>query len=194
MKVVIDTSSLLSLVRYYLPFDEQNVIFGFFKTKLEGGEFIIIDAVLEECKYVSNGDVVDKLSFLKTNKIIYKTSDLVVPNPKQFYHYLDNNFVNSLVKKKLNEEEFEKQKEDFINSADLKQVILCLNLVQKREDVILVTEETANSNDNKLFQKIPLICKELNIETLTLPKLLDKNKEINIKYSLQSIIDESKLF
>ena len=36
----------------------------------------------------------------------------------------------------------------------------------------IVTEETEGSNDFKDFKKIPSLCKILNIETITLPKLL----------------------
>ena len=35
MKVVIDTNSLLALVRYYLSFDKNGVLFQFFKMKIE---------------------------------------------------------------------------------------------------------------------------------------------------------------
>ena len=38
MKVIIDTNSLLSLVRYYLPFDNENLLFNFIKDKIENGE------------------------------------------------------------------------------------------------------------------------------------------------------------
>jgi hypothetical protein len=55
MKVVIDTNSLLSLVRYYLPFDKKGVLFQFIKSKIENGDIIIIDKVLEECTYNSKG-------------------------------------------------------------------------------------------------------------------------------------------
>lgn len=51
MKVVIDTNSLLSLVRYYLPFDKNGVLNDFFKKKIETGEIIIIDLVLQEFTY-----------------------------------------------------------------------------------------------------------------------------------------------
>ncbi len=34
MKVIIDTSSLLALVRYYLPFDDDNVLFDLIKEKI----------------------------------------------------------------------------------------------------------------------------------------------------------------
>jgi hypothetical protein len=53
MKVVIDTNSLLSLVRYYLPFDKKGILFKFFKNKIEKGEIIIIDRVFQECTYNS---------------------------------------------------------------------------------------------------------------------------------------------
>lgn len=52
MKVVIDTNSLLSLVRYYLPFDKNSVLFSFIKEKFSTGEIIIIDKILEECEYI----------------------------------------------------------------------------------------------------------------------------------------------
>ncbi|HBL72111.1 MAG TPA: hypothetical protein DD409_04100 [Bacteroidales bacterium] len=63
MKVVIDTNSLLSLVRYYLPFDKKGVLFQFFKKKIEKGEIIIIDKVLEECTYNSKGIVISILDY-----------------------------------------------------------------------------------------------------------------------------------
>ena len=53
MKVAIDTNSLLSLVRYYLPFDKKSVLFDFIKAKIKDGEIIIIDKILEECEYTS---------------------------------------------------------------------------------------------------------------------------------------------
>lgn len=43
MKIVIDTNSLLSLVRYYLPFDNENHLNDFFKNKIANGSIVIID-------------------------------------------------------------------------------------------------------------------------------------------------------
>lgn len=190
MKVVIDTNSLLSLVRYYLPFDKKNVLFQFIKKKIEIGEIIIIDKVLEECKYNSKGLVISKLDYLnnkdfcKSAKIPFKTDSLIAPSPAKFLRQLENQFVNTIVRKqrKLTDTEFENQKNSFLNNADLKQIILCLNLKQEDEEVLLVTEETENNNDNKLFKKIPAICKELNIDTLTLPELLKKYEDIDIDF------------
>lgn len=154
MKVVIDTNSLLSLVRYYLPFDKNNVLNEFFKSKIKIGEIIIIDKVLEECTYITGGLVLKKLpyltekAFLKEAKVPYKTDSLLVPNTSQFFHQLNNVFINTPIRKKLTVFEFESQKTSFINGADMKQVILALNKKNKGEQVVLVTEETENSNDN----------------------------------------------
>jgi hypothetical protein len=46
MKVVIDTSSLLTLVRYYLPFDKDLVLYNFFKSRVESGEIVILDNLI----------------------------------------------------------------------------------------------------------------------------------------------------
>ena len=64
----------------------------------------------------------------------------------------------------------------------MKQIILCLNLIKSGEKVVLVTEETESSNDKKLIKKIPAICKELDIETMTLPKLISKYDGIDIEF------------
>ncbi len=188
MKVVIDTSSLLSLVRYYLPFDKNGVLFQFIKLKIETGEIIIVDKVIEECQYTSKGLVLEKLSyltdkvFLKATKVPYKTDSLIVPNTKQFFHQLNSVFVNAPIRKKLTDVEFENLRNSYIESADMKQVILSLNLKNQGEQVILVTEETESSNDNKLYKKIPAICKELKIETMTLPELIAKYDSIDIYF------------
>ncbi len=192
MTVVIDTNSLLSLVRYYLPFDKNNVLFDFLKSKIKIGEIIIIDKVLEECTYISKGIVVKKLNylsdkaFLKKNKVPYKTGTLIAPSPAKFLRQIDNQFVNTIVRKqrKLTDVEYENQKNHFLEDADMKLIILCLNLKRASifADVILVTEESEVSNDNKLFKKIPAICKELNIETITLPALLEKYDDIFVEF------------
>lgn len=190
MKVVIDTNSLLSLVRYYLPFDKKGVLFQFFKKKIEKDEIIIIDKVLEECTYNSKGIVISILdylsdkSFLKSFKVPFKTDSLLAPAPAKFLRQVESQFVNTIVRKqrKLTDTEFENQKNTFLNSADMKQIILCLSLQKDGEKVVLVTEETESSNDNKLFKKIPAICKELNIDTMTLPEILGKYEGIDIDF------------
>lgn len=190
MKVVIDTSSLLSLVRYYLPFDKRGVLFEFFKKKIETGEIIVIDQVLQECTYNSKGIVLATLKYLgdkcfqKANRVPYKTEDLLAPAPSKFLRQVDGQFVNTVVRRQQNitETEFENQKDLFLKGADMRQVILCLNIQKGGERVVLVTEETEVSNDNKLFRKLPAICRELEIETMTLPELLAKYEGIDLDF------------
>lgn len=190
MKVVIDTNSLLSLVRYYLPFDKKGILFQFFKNKIKIGEIIIVDKVLQQCTYSSKGIVLTTLdylndkAFLKIAKAPYNTDSLLAPSPAKFLRQVENQFVNNVVRnqRKLTDTEFENQKNAFLDDADMKQIILCLNLFKDGEKVVLVTEETEGSNDNKLFKKIPAICKELTIETLTLPELLAKYDGIDIDF------------
>lgn len=190
MKVVIDTNSLLSLVRYYLPFDRESVLLNFFKSKIEKGEIIIIDKVLEQCSYNAKGLVIKKLGFLsdkpflKSAKLPHKTEYLLAPSPAKFLRMVENQFVVTVQRKKLTDVEFENQKNLFLNDADIRQIILCLTLVNEGENVVLVTEETAESNDNKLFKKIPSMCKELNIKTMTLPELINQYQEIELNFSV----------
>jgi len=191
VKVVIDSSSLVSLSRYYLPFDKNQKLYGFIKSKIESGEIVIIDRVFRECSFTSKGivlqslDFLDDKSFLKSNKVPKKTDDLIAPAPQKFLRQLDNQFVNRVIlrQRKLTNVEYENQKESFLDDADMKQIILCLNYIQEGEETILVTEETEISNDNKLFKKIPAICKELNIETLTLPELISRYQGIDLDFN-----------
>src|SRR5208283_5409111 len=159
MKVVIDTNSLLSLVRYYLPFNKKSVLFDFVKEKITNGEIIIIDKVLEECSYNAKGLVIRTLTyledkaFMKVAKVPYKTEFILAPAPAKFLRQVENQFVNTVVRKQrgLTDTEFDNQKNNFLNNADIKQIILCLNYIKDGEEVILVSEETESNNDNKLF-------------------------------------------
>lgn len=85
----------------------------------------------------------------------------------------------------MTEPEYESQKNSFLNGADMRQIILCLNLARdfKEQEILLVTEETESGNDNKLFKKIPIICHELNLKTINLPGLLQIYKEIDFTFS-----------
>ena len=190
MKVVIDTNSLLSLVRYYLPFDKNLVLFNFIKGRITAGEIVIIDKILEECEYISKGTVLKSLtyltdkSFLKASKLPINTEYILPPSPAKFYRQVDNQFINGVIKNRLTPVEYENRKTDFLNSADMKLILFCLNLKKDNpfEEIYLITEETEESNDSKVFKKIPAICKELEIETLHLPQLLEKFDKIDLEF------------
>lgn len=189
MKAVIDTSSLLSLVRYYLPFDKNKKLFNFIKTQIQIGDLIIIDAVLKECEFTSKQIVLKTLDYLndkefkKKYKLPIKTKDLLPPAPKKFYNLVDDNFRTPL-SRSLNEAEFEQRKKAFLDLADARMIIYVLNEINLNRDIeiMIVTEETRTPNDNKDFKKIPTICKILNLNVLTLPELLKKYDEINIEF------------
>ena len=74
MTVVIDTSSLISLVRYYLPFDKDGKLVETIQSKVVSGEIVVLDKVIEECKYFSGGRVVSKLPFLLDKKPILQST------------------------------------------------------------------------------------------------------------------------
>lgn len=196
MKVIIDTSSLLSLVRYYLPFDKNSILNNFFKEKVANGELIIIDKIIDECKYLSKGDVLTALPFLvdatfnKTFKLPLKTESIIPPAPEKFFRMVDNNFVIKNLQLWLTESEFEIKKNEFINFADIKLILTCLKFINElpSEKVFLITEETERNNDNKLFKKIPDICNQLQIKTKTLPELFQLYTELEVNYFLNNYI------
>lgn len=189
MKVVIDTSSLLSLVRYYLPFDKKTILYELIKSKIAIGEILVIDKIIEECEYVSKGIVLTTLTFLtdkafnKKYKLPLNTEFILPPTPIKFYRQVDNQFVNGVQKNRLTETQYDSVKNDFMNSADMKLILTSLKLKKDfpAEEVFLVTEETEVSNDNKVFKKIPEICSQLRIETINIQKLIDKFEGISFE-------------
>lgn len=174
--VVIDTSSLVSLVRYYLPFDKESTLFNFLKRKVEMREIIIIDKVFDECRNIAKGLVTNALPFLENHK---KSTELCLPD-KQFWHLLDHDFVNQAVRKKLADEIFEVRKTAFLNNADAKLILFCRQYNNTLSGMPrIITEETESNNDNKEFKKIPSLCKPLSISTITLPEFLAEQSDIN---------------
>jgi len=124
MKILIDTSSLLSLVRYYLPFDRNNILFDFIKSRIESGEIIVIDKVALESKYQSKGLILKKLAYLENKKLHTKT-DEIFPSPK-FFNQLENIFCNGIWKNQLTPVEFENRKNAYLDKADAKLILLAL--------------------------------------------------------------------
>ncbi len=191
MIVVIDTSSLLSLVRNYLPLDKSGFLFEEIRNKISTGEFILLDAVYEESKYQSKGIILKKLDyladkdFLKEYKIIVKTNELLPLAPGKFMNMLSNQFAIQGQLRRLNDAEFEVKKKEFMESADAKLIMYCQHLIKDNpdEEIYLVTEETAAGNDLKLFKKIPAISEILGIPVITLPELLlKKYPNINLGF------------
>ncbi|WP_417590716.1 DUF4411 family protein [Owenweeksia hongkongensis] len=187
MKVIIDTSSLLSLVRYYLPFDQNTILYDFVKSEVSNGNLIIIDAVFEECEYTTQGLVLKSLDYLtdkefkKNFKLPIRTKDLLPPSSKKFYNLLNHNFRTPL-SRRLNDAEFEERKKEFLETADARMIILALIKKSANEEIAIVTEETETGNDHKAFKKIPALCKILDIKVMALPDLLKVYQGIAIEF------------
>lgn len=178
MNIVIDTSSLLALVRYYLPFDKNNKLYDFFESKISSKEILILDKVYDECSYTAKGIVVKTLTYLNDKKNHIKTIDLL-PDQK-FFNQLENQFINGSIKNKLSPDEFENRKNQFLESADSKILLYCL--YNKDREIRIVSEETESVNDNKSFKKLPALCKILELEIITLPQFLEMVDGINFEF------------
>lgn len=178
MNVIIDTSSLLALVRYYLPFDAKYILKDFINQKFDSGEILILDKVYEEATYISQKQIIKELTFINDTTKHIKTID-ILPN-STFFNLLENQFCDKDIKKlkDISDTEFELEKSKYLNSADAKMILYALRI--KQDNPIIVTEETRKSNDNKLFKKLPENCYNVKIECCNLPFLLKELYKLNI--------------
>lgn len=187
MMFIFDTSSFVSMARYYLPFDSEGKIYQHVKLSIKNRRIILIDAVLNECKYVAKKVVIKKLdflydkNFLKINNTPIKTENIIPASPAKFYNMVDNNFATPR-KRILSDIEFEKEKQAYLNSADARMIMYAYNYKHDNPDekLFLVTEESGQANDNKVFKKLPTICKQLDIPCMALPEYLDMCDDLNM--------------
>ena len=177
MKAVIDTSSLVSLVRYFLPFDKDGKLKGFLEEMILAGKIIILEQVVEECKLQGKGQVIEAFPFLAKAK--YKTSIAKQKVNKAIYNLIDNNFINSSVRARLPEAEYQYERDKFMASADFA-IMLYAYSIKDKENVVIVTEETGYSNDGKPFKKIPAICGIVGVKTQNFPTFLLENDIISM--------------
>lgn len=182
MKAVIDTSSLVSLVRYYLPFDMNGKLKSFLEESVEAKKLIILEQVVAECKLQGKGQVVKALPFIDKPKNKTAVNDVTID--KRLFHMIDNNFINGSVAKLLPKAEYQVERENFMRTADFAMILYAYSIKDKR-DVVIVTEETGYSNDGKPFRKIPGICDTIGIKTLNLPTFLSENSIIELAVEVQ---------
>lgn len=185
MKAIIDTSSLISLVRYYSPFDEKDALHDYVVKKIETGEFIVLDKVADECKNAAKSIVVNTFEVINHSVHCVNTKNLLPT--KSFFGLLDNNFINKIQRNKITDTEFEVMKGEFIESGDGAIIMYSMSCQKKGDnDVIVVTEETSTNNDGKPFKKLPLLCKIIDLPCITLPDLLQRCN--GIKFSIHTNI------
>ena len=190
MTVAIDTNSLIYLIRYYLKFDSNDKLYDLFKNKIENGQIVIINEVLEECKYTSKKIVVETFDFLldkdwkKENKVIVKTDAIIPPSPTKFHNIVDNQMINARAKREFTEDEYEVAKEQFLKSADARLILYGIDFKSKnkQEEFYVITEESDVQNDNKAFKKIPTFGSFVGVDVISIADLLDKYPEINVQF------------
>ena len=178
MIAIIDTSSLLAFVRYYLPFDRNGNFKALMHSKIVSGEILILDKIVDESKYQSQGIILKELEFLTEKKNHVTTSEFL-PS-KTFFNLVEHQFCNKDIKKLKNitDSEFELEKNRFLNGADANLLLCAISL--KSKNPVIVTEETVNANDGKLFKKIPDNCKSVDITCCTLPVYFKNHLQIDL--------------
>ena len=182
MKAVIDTSSLVSLVRYYLPFDKEGKLKAFIEDRIEAKRLIVIEQVVAECKLQGKGQVVMALPFIDKSKNKTTVTDVAIN--KKLFNMIDNNFINGSVVGQFSQAEYQLERDKFTKSADFAMVLYAYS-VKDKEEVVIVTEETGYSNDGKPFRKIPGICETIGVRTLNLPMFLSENNIVNLTVDVQ---------
>ena len=181
MIALIDTSSLVSLARYYLPHDKNNALLKYIEQQLEEKKIVVIDRVFDESGYVAKGIVLQKMAFIGNHKV--NTVDLL-PSQK-FFNQLENEFCYGAIKNKLPEAEFEAEKSRYLGTPDPKLVLYWQkhHADYASDNLVVVTEETTSENDKKLFKKLPAICDILQIEHGTLPELMTTFEDLEISFN-----------
>ena len=186
MNVIIDTSSLLAFVRYYLPFDKNSILKNLLKEKFESGELLLIDKVYFEARGISKGIVIEELEFLSDKSKHINTAN-IFPNSK-FFSMLEDSYCNKTIRKakSISDVEFEQNKKEYLENADAKMILYALEHLSDIEFIkpIIVTEETKSGNDGKLFKKIPDICEISGIPCCNLQTLLKDYFRVDITFNL----------
>jgi len=98
MRTIADSSSLIALAKYYFPFDSAEALDAYPGNEIRNGSLILLDKVIEEVKHVSQGLAYDTFACLREKKVARSTVG-VMPTQK-FYHMLDNNFVDRVMKRR----------------------------------------------------------------------------------------------
>lgn len=169
-----DTSSLVALARYYHPFDKDGRLFEFVRSKFQGKEIIVLDAILNEAKFTSKGIALKAYPFIEERKdLIVDTKELMPYSTKKFGNMVDKNFaVAALVNNgKVN---YSIMKQRFLNSGDGKLILTMYNRLHddKEVKICIVTEESKAGNDNKIFKKIPVLCDFIGAKCISLVEFL----------------------
>lgn len=138
------------------------------------------DLVYNECQRMAKGIIMKKLPFLKTTEFKKGliSTDVLVPN-KKLMNIVNEQFA---IRSKLNNmppEQQQIQREKYYQSGDFS-LIYCA--YQKKqglseglfsEDLMILTDESANENGSSCFKKVPNCCKLLGVDSLSIQAYLE---------------------
>lgn len=170
MEYYFDTSSLVTLARYYHPFDKSGGLYGFLQAKFQEKEIVILDAILNEVRFTSQGLALKIYTFIEENKdLIVDTRELMPYSTKKFDNMVNNNFSIAALVRNIGADNFSVMKQQFLNSGDGKLVLTMFNRLHDDKDaaVCIVTEESRYGNDGKVFKKIPALCDVVDAKCMT---------------------------
>jgi hypothetical protein len=181
MVALIDTCSLRRLVEYYLPFDKDDILVTFLAHQYQKKELVVIDAVYEECKYQKKGEILKDLPFL-SSKTSISTLDMSIN--KRENNIIDHQFCIQPACRKLSEDKITRNqkyavlKEQFMNTADFRLMLFVKRKISFNgffNDIEVVTDETRDANDGKIFKKLPVCCDIVDITSKNIVEYLKEN-------------------
>lgn len=187
MIALIDTSSLVALVDYYLPFDKNGIILSELGSMLDNGELVVIDRVSKECAVIRGGSIITAIPFLSDKNRLdniaeHKVDNTFIKGMRAFNHKVLTSFHIKGAKQlfELTEEEFELEREDFKKGADFGLIYVAEALKEGGKDVIVVTQESRATNDRKVFKKVPQLCDIMNTTVTGISDFLISHTAINV--------------
>lgn len=180
--LVVDTSSILGFNKFYI-FDKNSSsevyskLTNFLMERIKAEEIIILDKVfgeINENKYTKDLKKAIKDFCVNSLFLFNEVQDLISKYTR--HEIIDEfNFSDSEVEKVLSEYENK--------FADLYLIAYCKYFQSQGKNPILITEETF-SDDNKVIEKIPKICKGEGIEFQKIPHVLFEIYKNELEFSL----------
>ncbi|MBF2735020.1 MAG: DUF4411 family protein [Betaproteobacteria bacterium AqS2] len=156
---IIDASSLMILVRYLLPFDEDGTLRRLILSCFDDGRLILLARIAWEVRKVpalsgENGLLNGLEDKQKGDVFLDEIQDRVKykwTKPRRL--------------KKLLPDRLEAVYKAYTKKGDYQLLAYWLDMRAKKpeKDLMIITEETLHDNDPKDFQKIPAICLSENI-------------------------------
>lgn len=166
-KLIVDTNSIINFNKYY-SFDKQDKnkiqkkLQTFILSKLEKGEIVIIDKVLQELQNPESKTLKNQMKSYQ-----YTTEHLLDKIEPLF----DENLIE-IRARNFPDIELEIERNQYTEKyADLYLIAVCEELKEQDNQVILISEESF-SNDQKIVEKLPTICNKKDIEYRNLPYML----------------------